>query len=223
MGKTVIFDVDGTLLDTESVYMEGWRRAGREFGFHVTEEALLQTRAVSTAVAKEVFRKLVSPDFPFDTVRPRRVEISEEIIESLPPEKLRMPYAQILLPALRREGYAVAAASSTNLEKTTAHLTQAGLLPFFSAIVGGDMVTRGKPEPDIFLKAAALTGADPSECIVVGDTPADVFAAHAAGMKMILIPDQVPVNEKTIPLSWRILSGLEEVPAAIGEWENAFR
>ena len=133
-----------------------------------------------------------------------------------------MPYAQILLPALRREGYAVAAASSTNLEKTVAHLTQAELFRFFSAVVGGDMVAQGKPEPDIFLKAAALVGADPSECIVVGDTPADVFAAHAAGMKMILIPDQVPVNEKTIPLSWRILSGLGEVPAAIGEWENTF-
>ena len=221
MGKTVIFDIDGTLLNTEILYMEGWRRAGAEFGFPVTEEALLQTRAVNAAVAKEVFRRLISPDFPYEQIRSRRVEISEQIIESLSPEQLRMPYAEILLPALRRDGFSVAAASSTHLEKTNAHLTHAGLLSFFSAVVGGDMVTRGKPEPDIFLKAAALVGADPSECIVVGDTPADVFAAHAAGMKMILIPDQVPANEKTASLSWRILSSLAEVPAVIEEWKHA--
>jgi len=221
MGKTVIFDVDGTLLNTEILYMEGWRRAGKEFGFHVTEEALLQTRAVNSAVAKEVFRRLVSPEFPYEAIRSRRVDISEEIIESLPPERLRMPYADILLPSLRREGFSIAAASSTVREKTVAHLTHAGLYAWFSAVVCGDMVTRGKPEPDIFLKAAALVGAVPEECIVVGDTPADVFAAHAAGMKMILIPDQVPANEKTIPLSWRILSGLAEVPAVIEQWQNA--
>lgn len=221
MGKAVIFDIDGTLLNTERIYMEGWRRAGAEFGFHVTEEALLQTRAVSSAVAKEVFRRLVSPDFPYDAVRPRRVEISEEIIESLPADRLIMPYADVLLPALRAGGYAIAAASSTNLEKTKAHLTQAGLIPYFSAVVGGDMVARGKPEPDIFLKAAALVGADPADCIVVGDTPADVFAAHAAGMKMILVPDQVPANEQTTPLCFRILSGLSQVPDAVSEWKES--
>lgn len=218
MGKTIIFDIDGTLLNTERIYMEAWRRAGQEFGFQVTEEALLQTRAVNTAVAKEVFHKLISPDFPFDTVRVRRIALAEAMIAETPAETLQMPGAEALLRQLRQEGYTIAAASSTDLKKTEAHLTHTGLLSFFHAVVCGDMVTHSKPDPEIFLKAASLVGADPKDCLVVGDTPADVFAAHAAGMKMVLIPDQVPANDQTKPLSYRILSGLEEVPDVIRAW-----
>ena len=63
------------------------------------------------------------------------------------------------------------------------------------------MVARGKPEPDIFLKAAELADTAPENCVVVGDTPADVLGATAAGIPVILIPDQVPANPQTTALS----------------------
>ena len=72
-------------------------------------------------------------------------------------------------------------------------------------------MARGKPEPDIFLKAAELAGADPARCVVVGDTPADVLGASAAGIPVILIPDQVPANAQTTALSHCVLPDLSRV------------
>ena len=78
-------------------------------------------------------------------------------------------------------------------------------------VVCGDMVEHGKPEPDIFLKAAELSGVTPAECIVVGDSPADVNAAYAAGIPMVLIPDQVPLNPDTQSKSRFVLQDLSQL------------
>ena len=196
MLKTVIFDIDGTLLNTEPVYMQAWMEAGKRFGYNVTREALLQTRAVSKQIAMERLQRCCGADFPYDTVRKERIRIAEELFQITPPEQLRMPGALETLTLLREKGFTLAAATSTERNQTAAHLAQGELTDFFSAIVCGDMVKKGKPEPEIFLKVAELVGAKPEECLVVGDTPADVLAAEAAGMKMVLIPDQVPPTEE---------------------------
>lgn len=196
MIKTVIFDIDGTLLDTEPVYMRAWMEAGKLFGYHVTREALLQTRAVSKQIAMERLQACCGADFPYDTVRKERIRIAEELFQITPPERLRMPGALDMLRWLKDRGVTLAAATSTERNQTMAHLARGELTEFFSAIVCGDMVRRGKPDPEIFLKAAELVGAEAGDCLVVGDTPADVLAAEAAGMKMILIPDQVSPTEE---------------------------
>ncbi len=217
MVDTVIFDVDGTLLDTERIYMRAWREAGAEFGYTVGQEVLLQTRAVSGEKARARFMEACGPDFPFEQARARRVEISEELIANAGAEQLLMPHAVQTLKWLGEKGYTLAVASSTGREKTVEHLEHAGLAGYFRAIVGGDMVERGKPEPDIFLMAAQLCGAAPERCVVVGDTPADVLAATAAGIPVVLIPDQVPANEQTTALSHRVLSGLEQLIQVLEE------
>lgn len=219
MAKTIIFDVDGTLLNTERIYMRAWVEAGKDFGYQIPDIALLQTRAVNKKEAEACFKRHCGQDFPYEDIRLARVDVSEKIIENTPAAELLMPQAEELLRWLKDGGYTVAAASSTEIGKTKSHLEHAGLLGYFDVVVGGDMVTRGKPNPDIFLKAAEMAGAAIENCLVVGDSPADVFAAHGAGMKMVLIPDQVPANEKTSPLCWKIYEGLGQVMDAVGEWE----
>jgi len=223
MLKTVIFDVDGTLLNTERIYMRAWVEAGAQFGYKVTDEVLLQTRAVDVSAAKVCFRRYCGEDFPYDAVRAERVRIAEEIIEKAPAHTLWMPYAREILQWLTDQGLTLAAASSTVYEKTCAHLKHAGLLDFFQVIICGDMVEKGKPAPDIFLKAAEQAEAELFQCIVVGDTPADVFAGSAAGIKVVLIPDQVPANEQTTPLSWKILPSLEQLKDAVAEFNGEQR
>lgn len=215
MLKTVIFDIDGTLLNTEPVYMQAWMEAGKLFGYHVTREALLQTRAVSKQIAIERLQYYCGADFPYDTVRKERVRIAEELFQITPPEQLRMPGALETLQWLKDRKITLAAATSTERDQTMAHLAQSELTGFFSAIVCGDMVEKGKPDPEIFLRAAELVGADPKECLVVGDTPADVLAAAAAGMKMVLIPDQVPANEKILASSWKCLENLYQLQSLL--------
>lgn len=215
MIKTVIFDVDGTLLDTERILMRAWAEAGATFGYTVPQEALIQTRAVNATTAAAVFQKYCGADFPFYSVRDVRRTISEALIEKTPAQELLMPHARQTLLWLKEHGFQIAAASSTPYPQTCAHLQHAELLGFFDAIVGGDMVTQGKPAPDIFLKAAALAGTEPCQCLVVGDTPADVFGATAADIPVILIPDQVPANDQTKPLCKAILQDLFQLTTII--------
>ena len=77
------------------------------------------------------------------------------------------------------------------------------------------MVTKGKPNPDIFLKAAELLGLTPEECIVVEDSPAGIRAAYAAGMKAVLVPDRAAITEEIIAMSDVVLSSLSEMPAYV--------
>jgi len=217
MIKAILFDVDGTLLDTEKIYMQAWRDAGAMFGYQVTQAALMRTRAVSVAVAKQAFREEVSEDFPYDKVRVERIRIAEQLIAASDAAELRKPGVTETLHRLKEHGFPMAVASSTGYAATVEHLQHAELWHFFDAAVGGDMIRKGKPEPDIFLKAAELLGVQPAECLVVGDTPADVFAGSAAGMQVILIPDQVPANEQTTALSWKVLDTISQLPRVLKE------
>lgn len=215
MIKTIIFDVDGTLLDTEKIYMKAWSEAAKARGFEIPQEALLKTRAVNAKTAKATFQEYCGEDFPYDLLRIERVSIAEEMIQTASVETLLKPNVHQVLGWLRANGFVIAAASSTNYKTTVEHLQHAGLYDYFSVIIGGDMVTKGKPEPDIFLMAAELAHSSASECIVVGDSPADVFAASAAQMTVYLIPDQVPANPQTTALAKQVLNTLSELPALI--------
>ena len=215
MGKAIIFDVDGTLLDTEKIYMQAWREAGALFGYTVTEEVLMKTRAVSKAIAVKAFMDGLGEDFHYEDVRRERMRIGESMIYSAEPAQLQKPGALEVLELLKSQGIPMAVASSTAYEQTVSHLDHAGLLGYFQVVVGGDMIQRGKPNPDIFLKAAELLGAAPKDCMVVEDSPAGIKAAYAAGMKPVLIPDVVPANAETIALSVVVLEKISQLPSVI--------
>ena len=219
--RAILFDVDGTLLDTERIYMRAWIEAGAYFGYQIPEEALLKTRAVNKEIAIACFQRYCGADFPYHQIREERVRISEDHIHAMDAEKLRKPYAKEILQRLHDCGYILGAASSTDYATTCQHLEHAGLLQYFTAVEGGDMIQHGKPKPDIFLHAARSCKVKPEECVVVGDTPADVYAGTAAGMEVILIPDQVPVNSQTSRLSRDVLRDLGQLPGTLKILEDA--
>lgn len=213
MLKAVIFDVDGTLLDTERIYMQAWKDAAAEQGYVMPDELLRKTRAVDAKVAARIFEEEVGNGFSYEKTRPIRVRIAEEIIERESP--ILKPGVLELLTFLRERGIRLSVASSTNTKTTKAHLQTNGIADWFEVIVGGDMIIKGKPNPDIFLKAAELLGEAPENCIVVEDSPAGIRAGSAAGMKTVLVPDQAAITQEIINLSDVQLESLLEMPAYV--------
>ena len=213
MLKAFIFDVDGTLLDTERIYMQAWKDAAAELGYDMPMSLLRKTRAVNAKEAARIFEEEIGNGFSYEKTRPIRVRIAEEIIERESP--ILMPGVLELLGYLQQKGIRLAVASSTNTKTTKEHLASSGILEYFEVVVGGDMIEKGKPNPDIFLKAAALLGEEPEECVVVEDSPAGIRAGAAAGMKTILVPDQAAITQEIKDLSNTMLDSLLEVPSYV--------
>ena len=112
MLKAVIFDVDGTLLDTERIYMQAWKDAAAELGYVMTDELLRKTRAVNAKDAARIFEAEIGNGFSYEKTRPIRVRIAEENIERESP--VLKPGVLELLAFLRQKGIRLAVASSTN-------------------------------------------------------------------------------------------------------------
>ena len=210
MLKAVIFDVDGTLLDTERIYMQAWKDAAAELGYVITDELLRKTRAVNTQDATRIFETEIGNGFSYAKTRPIRVRIAEEVIHRESP--ILKPGVLELLDYLEQAGIRLAVASSTNTQTTKDHLALSGIADRFQVIVGGDMIVKGKPHPDIFLKAAELLGVDPASCMVVEDSPAGIRAGSAAGMQVVLVPDQASITQEIMDLPNVVLESLCQLP-----------
>lgn len=210
MIRAALFDIDGTLLDTERIYMDSWRMIAEQHGFPMPEEVLLNTRAVSHADARRLFNA-IADGFDYDKLFPLRFSWIENEIEHRKP--LLKPGVRELLDELRRRGIPCAAVTSTDRARTEKHLKAAELEPYFSAFVCGDdpELTANKPDPAPFLLGAKRLGVDPAFCIGAEDSRAGIRSLHSAGMKAFLIPDMVPPDDETRRCAYAILERIDEL------------
>jgi HAD superfamily hydrolase (TIGR01509 family) len=185
----IIFDMDGTLLDTQKIYMPAWKWAGEIQGFSdMDKTALLMcgTNEVgSTKYLKDHFPTLDIVKFKEDA-------------EVYVNENLTIRYKEGVketLDFLKEKGIKLGLASGTSREKAIKRLNFVNALDYFDATVYGNEIENGKPAPDIFLKAANLLGAKPEECIVFEDSDNGIKSGFNAGMKVIGIPDVKPFSK----------------------------
>ncbi len=123
---------------------------------------------------------------------------------------------------LGSRGVPTAVATSTPRGEAIEHLRRAGLADSFSAVVTRTDVTRGKPDPETFLRAASLLGVPPVRCLALEDSHNGVRAAHAAGMATIMVPDMAAPTDEITELCWRVCGSLEQVHDAIRAGRIAF-
>jgi len=106
----------------------------------------------------------------------------------------------------------IAVATSTAIDRAQKKLKSSGILDYFDFIIGGDQVTRSKPDPEIYLKAASELSSEPSKCLALEDSANGVKAAVAAGMTVVQIPDLVQPGEELLSLGHIVLRSLYDVP-----------
>ncbi len=186
--STIIFDLDGTLIDTEKYFKVFWRQAAKEFGFYMTEEQALSLRSLGRPFAPALLKEWFGEAFDYTAVRDCRRKLMQEHLARVGLE--RRPEALEILRWLSENGYRIALATATPKERAEEQLKETGLLPYFDEIVSATEVRLGKPAPDVYLKTLEVLGADPKECLAVEDSPNGVESATAAGIPTVLIPDQ---------------------------------
>jgi HAD superfamily hydrolase (TIGR01509 family) len=195
----VIFDCDGTLVDSEPLAGEAWRRTLDPYGYVITaeDEANVVGRPYAFTHAYLAERVAGLPDVAATWEQMR--DVLFELIDT----RLQ-PFTDAVkcVADLQVRGVAIAVASSSVRERLDRTLARAGL--HFEVSVAGDEVVHGKPAPDLFLVAAERLGVDPARCVVVEDSPPGVAAGRAAGMRTLAVC-RTPGTEHTLRGADRIV------------------
>lgn len=196
--KAVLFDMDGTLFDTERIYYRAWVGAAEAIGFTGDMDAVMQDIfGVSEHDIGIYFRRNYGADFPFEQMLAIRARlIADEIEQNGVPLKAGVPE---IFDVLASRGIVSALVSSAPRFRIDDFLTRTDLHRVFSHVVSGERVKQSKPAPDIFLLAAREMGLDPSACLVAEDSHNGILAAHRAGMTAVLIPDLQPATPDILP------------------------
>lgn len=209
MDKTVIFDMDGVIFDTEALWLACWKIIGQKYGIDDLEKVCHMCIGTNSEETKKIALGYYGQEFAYDAYGS---EVSRLFHERT--DEKGMPVkrgARELLSYLKVNGYRVGLASSTKKQVIEEELGQAGLLSFFQVIIGGDMVANSKPDPEIYQRACQEMGVHPAHTYAIEDSFNGVRAAHAAGMKVIMVPDLLEPDEEMRELTVEVFLSLMAV------------
>jgi HAD superfamily hydrolase (TIGR01509 family) len=211
--RAVIFDLDGVLADSEPWWNEIDAKLLAQYGVTYRGEYHRNVLGVSYTLAVEFYKKAFNLSVSTDELMRRRAEIATDFFAN---RVGLFPSAKEVLHELRRMNLRLAVATSSVSASARPFLDRHQLTPFFEVIVTGDEIERGKPHPDIYLRAAERLGVAADACLVIEDALSGIAAAKAAKMRVAAIPDMRFVDPREYEKEAdNVLGGLSEIPALI--------
>ena len=209
--SAAIFDMDGTILDTEYVFKSIVFEVTAELGYEMTDAVHRSMVGSSHEMTNKLLVEAYGVTFPYAMFDEKCRFIMRERMQGDVPVK---PGAREFLAALKARGIPTAIATSSRKAHAVLHLGTARLLDMFDTIVTRDDVLHPKPHPEPYLTAAARLGIAPADCLALEDSHAGVRAAHAAGMQTVMVPDLVDPNDEIAGLCAAVMESLHAVRAA---------
>lgn len=193
--RACIFDLDGVIVDTAKYHFLAWRRLAEELGITLTVEDNERLKGVGRIESLEIILSLAGQSLPKDELvrlSDRKNKWFVDYIDAMKSDEI-FPGAKEMFQELKKHGIRIALASSSKNAQTV--LTKLGITEIFDTIVDGTMIIESKPDPEIFLTAAANLLIAPEHCIVIEDAEAGVEAAKRAGMKCVGIGKTEQLNK----------------------------
>jgi HAD superfamily hydrolase (TIGR01509 family) len=211
--RAVIFDLDGVLADSEPWWNEIDAKLLAEYGVSYRGEYHGEVLGVSYRLAVEFYKKAFGLSASVEELMQRRGDIATEFFAN---RVGLFPSTKTTLERLRELKVQLAVATSSVSASARPFLDRHELTPFFDVIVTGDEIERGKPHPDIYLRAADKLGVAVNECLVVEDALSGIAAGKAAGMRVAAIPDRRFVDARDYEKEADYMLGnLSEIPALV--------
>ena len=201
--------MDGLIFDSERVVQRAWAEIGEEYGYEGMGDQIYHTVGFNRKRRELYFKSVYGQDFPHDLFVDKTREIFSRIVDT---EGLPMkPGAKEVLALAKSKGMRIGLATSSSSDYAVNELTTAGIYDYFDGFVFGNMVTKSKPDPEIYLKACEAVGIKAEEGLALEDAPSGVESASRAGLKVIMVPDLVQPDAAIREKAWKIVDSLEEV------------
>lgn len=206
MIKAAIFDMDGLLIDSERIIMQGCIEAAAEIGIHYTPAEYVELVGRVWSDSTRIMTEQLGGESNMQHVI-RGLNTFLDARDHVFPLK---PGAQSLLQFYQAQGVICGVASSSPMAHITHRLSHTGVLDFFLELTSGQEVARGKPHPDIYLLALERLGVAADECIAFEDSELGAQAAIAAGLRVVVVPDLKPPSEMVRTQAYRVVDSLSD-------------
>ena len=207
--KAVIFDMDGVIFDTEKVYLDIWTEVFEKYGYKMTKELYVTVMGTGRKNVIKTFLENFGDDLPIEKMYEEK---DNQLFYRIENQGIPLKEGvKELFSMLKEKDYKIALATSAKRERVEKQIKDKWLKESFDAIVCGDDVEKGKPSPDIFLKAAKEIDVEPENCFVVEDSPAGIKAAFSGGMKGIHVEDLKVADEEILKYCQKNFKNLQEI------------